>query len=76
MPGTYENERWSAHLEYLKVAVALSTATLAAAAAVYSDPSKIPTDGSKYVLFACAAAVLATLVMSVFAIVAVANPGR
>jgi hypothetical protein len=73
MATTYENDRWSAHLEYLKVAVALSTATLAAAAAVYSDPGKVPTDGSKYVLFWCAAAVLATLVASVLAIIAVAN---
>jgi hypothetical protein len=73
MPDQYENNRWSAHLEYLKVAIALSTATLAVAAAVYSDPAKVPADSSKNVLFACAAAVLVTLIMSVFAIIAVAN---
>jgi hypothetical protein len=73
MADQYENNRWSAHLEYLKVAIALSTATLAVAAAVYSDPAKVPLDSSKNVLFACAAAVLVTLVMSVFAIIAVAN---
>jgi hypothetical protein len=73
MADEYENNRWSAHLEYLKVAIALSTATLAVAAAVYSDPAKVPTDSSKNVLFACAAAVLVTLIMSVFAIISVAN---
>lgn len=68
-----ENDRWSVHLEYLKVAITLATAMLAAAAAVYSEPAKIPSDDSKYVLLGCAVAVLLTLIASVLAITAVAN---
>ena len=32
-----DKDKWSAHLEYLKVAITLATAMLTVAAAIYSD---------------------------------------
>src|SRR5438270_6519402 len=60
-----ENERWSIHLEYLKVAIALSTALLAAAAAIFVDSSKIPTDDSRYLLLLGAAGFFLVLIAAV-----------
>jgi lysylphosphatidylglycerol synthetase-like protein (DUF2156 family) len=68
-----ESERWSIHLEYLKVAIALATGILTAAAAVYWDAAKVPGDASRWVLLASAFAVLVTLVYSVLALIALAN---
>ena len=68
-----ETDRWSGHLEYLKVAVTLATATLAVAAAVYSDGDKIPRDNSKYALLASAGFVALALFASLLAFAALAN---
>jgi hypothetical protein len=59
-----ENERWSFHLEYLKVAIALSTAVIAAAAAIYVDDSKIPTDSTGYFLVVGVALFVVMLIFS------------
>ena len=71
-----EGATWNAHLEYLKVAISLASATLAVAAAVYSDASKVPSDGSKWMLLICAAFVLLTLVSSILAMARLANRVR
>lgn len=68
-----ENDRWSVHLEYLKLTVTLATGILALAVAVYSDGAKIPADGSRYVLLGCAGAVLLTLVLATLGITALGN---
>ena len=68
-----EHERWGVHLEYLKVAIALATTLLTVAAAVYFDASKVPADNSRFLLLACAVAVLWTLIYSVLALIALAN---
>lgn len=68
-----DKDKWSAHLEYLKVAITLSTAILAVAAAIYSDPSKIPQDISKYMLLLSAICVFTTLVSSITAIIYLCN---
>ena len=68
-----DKDRWSAHLEYLKVAITLATAILVAAAAIYSDSSKVPTDNSKYVLLISAIFVFATLVSSILAVIKLSN---
>jgi Putative peptidoglycan binding domain len=60
-----EHERWSVHLEYLKLAIALSTALLAAAAAIYVDSSKIPVDDSRYLLLLGVAGFFLVLIFSV-----------
>jgi hypothetical protein len=39
-----EKDRWGAQVEYLKLAIALSTTLIAAAAVIYVDEAKIPTD--------------------------------
>lgn len=70
------NERWSVHLEYLKVAIGLATATLAVAAAVYSDPTKMPNDNSRWALLACVFGVFVTLISSVLAVIYLANHVR
>lgn len=68
-----DKDRWSAHLEYIKVAIALATAILAASAAIYSDTSKIPHDDSKYILLVCALFVFFTLVTSIVAVIYLCN---
>jgi hypothetical protein len=68
-----DKDKWSAHLEYLKVAITLATAMLTVAAAIYSDPSKIPTDNSKFALLVCAIFVFLTLVSSVTAVIHLSN---
>jgi hypothetical protein len=68
-----DQDKWSAHLEYLKVAITLSTAILVVAAAIYSDTSKIPTDASKYALLASAVFVFFTLVASIFGVIYLSN---
>jgi hypothetical protein len=60
-----EKDRWSLHVEYLKLAVGLSTAVVAAAAAIYVDESKIPADGTRYWLAVGLGVFLLTLVASV-----------
>ena|SRR5271155_1500967 len=59
-----ETDFWSFHLEYLKIAIALSTAVIAAAAAIYVDETKIPTDFSKYWLFSSIALFALMLICS------------
>jgi hypothetical protein len=57
----------------LKVAITLSTALLAVAAAIYSDPSKIPVGAAKYPLLISAVFVFITLVSSIIAIIYLCN---
>ena len=68
-----EKDRWSVHLEYLKMAIALSTALIAAGAAIYVDTSKIPTDNSRYLLLAGIGIFFVTLFCSVYSIASLAN---
>jgi hypothetical protein len=63
-----ENERWSIHLEYLKLAIALATALIAAAAAIYVDGAKIPVDDSRFILLGAIALFALMLVSSVWSI--------
>jgi hypothetical protein len=57
-----DKDKYSAHLEYLKVAITISTALLAVAAAIFSDSSKMPVDASRYALLTSAGFVFVTLV--------------
>ncbi|WP_374306827.1 hypothetical protein [Methylocella sp.] len=59
-----EHERWSFHLEYLKVALTLATAVIAAAAAIYVDDAKIPGGPARYWLAAGVASFVLMLVAS------------
>ena len=68
-----DKDKWSAHLEYLKVAITLSTAILAVAAAIYSDPTKIPAGTASYMLLLAAIFVFLTLVASILAIIFLCN---
>jgi hypothetical protein len=68
-----DKDKYSAHLEYLKVAITISTALLAVAAAIFSDSSKMPVDASRYALLTSAGFVFVTLVSSIFAIVYLCN---
>jgi hypothetical protein len=68
-----EKDRWAIHVEYLKVAIALATALIAAAAAIYVDASKIPTDCSRYFLLAGVGAFVLTLFCSVYSVATLAS---
>ena len=68
-----ENDRWGFHLEYLKIAIALSTALIAAAAAIYVDNSKIPADQSRYLLAAGVGVFFLMLIVSVVSLSYLAN---
>lgn len=68
-----DKDKWSAHLEYLKVAITLSTAILTVAAAIYSDATKIPSDASKYILLTSAIFVFLTLVTSITGVIHLSN---
>jgi hypothetical protein len=68
-----EKDRWSVHVEYLKIAIALATALIAAAAAIYVDVSKIPVDQSRYFLLAGVAVFFVTLISSVWSIASLSN---
>src|SRR5207253_2777673 len=68
-----EKDRWSIHIEYLKVAIALATALIAAGAAIYIDVSKIPTDYSRYILLAGVGVFFIMLASSVWAVASLAN---
>ena len=59
-----EKDRWSIHVEYLKTAIALATALIAAGAAIYVDASKIPVDSSRYFLLAAVGVFFSTLTFS------------
>jgi hypothetical protein len=63
-----EKDRWSAHVEYLKLAIALATALVAAAAAIYVDASKIPTDNSRYLLLIGVSLFFLTLITSLWSL--------
>jgi len=63
-----ENDRWSAHVEYLKLAIALATALIAAASAIYVDTTKIPTDSSRYLLLAGISIFFFTLITSLWSL--------
>jgi uncharacterized membrane protein len=68
-----EKDRWSVHVEYLKLAIALATALIAAGAAIYVDASKIPTDDSRYLLLVGVGAFFITLLCSLYSIASLAN---
>jgi hypothetical protein len=68
-----EKDRWSVHLEYLKIAIALATALIGAGAAIYVDASKIPIDNSRYVLLAGVGVFFVTLIGSVLSIAYLGN---
>ncbi len=68
-----EKDRWSVHVEYLKLAIALSTALIAAGAAIYVDPMKIPPDWSRYIFLAAAGAIFLTLIFSLLSTAALSN---
>ncbi|MGH6644462.1 MAG: hypothetical protein ACRED3_17375 [Bradyrhizobium sp.] len=56
-----EKDAWSVHVEYLKLAIALSTAVIAATVAIYVDNSKIPTGQIELCGFALTARLLLLL---------------
>jgi hypothetical protein len=60
-----ENDRWSLHVEYLKLAIGLSTAVIAAGAAIYVDDTKIPPDDARYLLLFGIISFALTLIASV-----------
>jgi hypothetical protein len=60
-----EDDRWGLHLEYLKLAIGLSTAVIAASAAIYSEDTKIPTDDSRYLLLVGVIAFALVLIASI-----------
>ncbi len=68
-----DQEKWSAHLEYLKVAITLSTAILAVSAGVFADSSKIPVDSSRIALLISALFVFLTLVFSIIGVIRLSN---
>jgi hypothetical protein len=68
-----EKDRCSIHVEYLKIAIALATALIAAGAAIYVDPTKIPTDQSRYFLLAGVSVFFFTLISSVLSIACLGN---
>ena len=68
-----EKDRWSVHLEYLKLAITLATGVLAVAAAIYSDATKVPADSSRFVLLVCVALILLTLLASVLGVIYLSN---
>jgi hypothetical protein len=68
-----EKDRWSIHIEYLKIAIALATALIAAGAAIYVDVSKIPTDHSRYILLGGIGVFFLTLITSVYSVASLGN---
>lgn len=68
-----EKDRWSVHLEYLKMAIALATALIGAGAAIYVDSTKIPSDNSRYLLLTGIGVFSVTLFCSVYSIACLAN---
>lgn len=68
-----EKDRWSVHVEYLKLAIALATALIAAAAAIYVDDTKIPSDVSRYFLIGGIAVFFVTLICSVWSLASLGN---
>jgi 4-amino-4-deoxy-L-arabinose transferase-like glycosyltransferase len=68
-----ENDRWGAHLEYFKLSIALTTALIAAAAAIYFDFAKIPTDYSRYILLVGVVLFSITLGFSVLGVAKLGN---
>ena len=68
-----EKDKWSVHVEYLKLAIALSTALIAAGAAIYTDAAKVPTDWSRFVFLAAAVTVFLTLLCSLLSTAALSN---
>jgi hypothetical protein len=68
-----EKDRWGIHVEFLKIAIALATALIAAGAAIYVDASKIPTDYSRYFLLGGVGVFFLTLITSVYCVACLAN---
>lgn len=68
-----EKDRWSIHVEYLKIAIALATALIAAGAAIYVDLAKIPTDVSRYFLLGGLGVFFLTLISSVWSLAFLGN---
>jgi hypothetical protein len=68
-----ENDRWGLHVEYLKLAIGLSTAVIAAAAAIYVDDTKIPSDNTRYLLLAGIVSFAFVLLASVCALGKLSN---
>lgn len=70
---TSEKDRWSVLLEFLKVAIAISSAIIGASVVIYIDPNRRPVGVSKYVLIIELLLVLMTLIFSIRAIVLMSN---
>lgn len=68
-----DKDKWSAHLEFAKLVLALASALLTATAIIYADPTKIPRGASRYILLLCDASLLGTLIFSVLASIALSN---
>lgn len=77
-----EKDAWSVHVEYLKLAIALSTAVIAATVAIYVDNSKIPTGQiefcgfvltARFLLLLGVASFLGVLVTSLLTVMFLAN---
>lgn len=68
-----DHEKWSAHLEYLKVAITLATAIVAASAAMYLDDSKIPAGWVKYILLAAVVSASGMLLFSILGVIRLGN---
>lgn len=67
------HDRWGAHLEYFKLSIALTTALIAAAAAIYVDDSKIPTDDSRFLLLSGVGLFVVTLICSIIGVARLGN---
>lgn len=68
-----DKDKWSAHLEFCKLVITLSTALLTATAIIYADNSRMPRGASRYILFICDLSLLATLGCSIMASIYLSN---
>ncbi len=73
-PKMKENERWAGHITFLTITSALAAALIAAFAAIFADPDKIPDDTTARALILLAALfVISTLGLSLWASAGLSN---
>ena len=68
-----ESERWTGHVVFLTITSALAAALIAAFAAIFSDPDKIPGTGAKVLIVLAALFVVISLGTSLLASARLAN---